>query len=87
MAEGIHKINNWNQGYLASSEPNSPNVASTGYTITLAKQDLDLNTFLVTMIEDIKTDINNSLKQIQENTSKQVETLKEETQKSLKKLQ
>ena len=39
------------------------------------------------MIEDIKRDINNSLKEIQENTSKQLEALKEETQKSLKELQ
>jgi hypothetical protein len=31
------------------------------------------------MIEDIKKDINNSLKEIQENTGKQVEDLKEET--------
>ena len=32
-------------------------------------------------------DINNSLKEVQGNTSKQVETFKEETQKSLKELQ
>jgi len=39
------------------------------------------------MIEDFKKDINNSLKEIQDNTGKQVEALKEETQKSLKELQ
>ena len=39
------------------------------------------------MIEDIKKDINNSLKEIQENTDKQLEALKEEKQKSLKELQ
>jgi hypothetical protein len=39
------------------------------------------------MIEDFKKDINNSLKEIQENTGKQVDALKEETQKSLKGLQ
>jgi FtsZ-binding cell division protein ZapB len=33
------------------------------------------------MIEDFK-DINNSLKEIQENTGKQLEALKEETQKN-----
>ena len=38
------------------------------------------------MIEDFKKDINNSLKEIQENTSNRVEALKEETQKSLKEL-
>lgn len=31
------------------------------------------------MLEDFKKDINNSLKEIQENTGNQVETLKEET--------
>ena len=39
------------------------------------------------MVENIKTDFNNSLKEIQENTAKQVEDIKEETQKSLKELQ
>ena len=33
------------------------------------------------MIEEFKKDINNSLKEIQENTGKQVEALKGETQK------
>jgi hypothetical protein len=33
--------------------------------------------------EDFKEDINNSLKEIQESTGKQVEALKKETQKSL----
>jgi esterase/lipase len=39
------------------------------------------------MVEDIKQDFHNSLKEIQENTAKQVEDLKEETQKFLKELQ
>jgi prefoldin subunit 5 len=39
------------------------------------------------VIEDIKKEINNSLKEIQENTGKQLEALKEETQKFLKELQ
>ena len=39
------------------------------------------------LVEDFKKDINNSLKEILENTAKQVEALKEETQKSLKELQ
>jgi hypothetical protein len=33
------------------------------------------------LVEDFKKGINNSLKEIQENTDKQVEALKEETQK------
>ena len=88
MVGGKHKnISNRNQGYLASSEPNSPTIASPGYTITLEKQDSDLKSLLMMVIEDFKKDINNSLKEIQENTGKQLEALKEETQKSLKELQ
>ena len=39
------------------------------------------------LVEDIKKGITNSFKEIQENSSKEVEALKEETQKSLKELQ
>ena len=84
MAGGKHKnISNRNQGFLASSEPNSPNIVSPGYSDTPEKQDSDLKSLLMIMIEDIKKDINNSLKEIQENTGKQLEALKEETQKFL----
>ena len=38
------------------------------------------------LIENFKKDKNNSLKEIQRNTGKQVEALKEETQKFLKEL-
>jgi F0F1-type ATP synthase membrane subunit b/b' len=72
---------------LASSEPSSPTIASPGYTITPEKQDMDLKSLLITMMEDYKKDIDNSLKEIQENTGKQVEALKEETEKSLIELQ
>jgi chromosome segregation ATPase len=88
MAGCKHKnISNINQGYLASSEPNSPTIASPGYTNTLERQDSDLKLLHMMMIEDIKKDINNSLKEIQENIGKQLEALKEETQKSLIELQ
>ena len=88
MARGKGKnISNRNQGYLASSEPSSPTTASPGYPNTPEKQDSDLKSHLMMMIEDFKKDINNSLKEIQENTGKQLEALKEETQKSLKELQ
>jgi hypothetical protein len=67
-----HKnISNRNQSYLSSSEPNSPKIASPGYTITSEKQDLDKKSLLMMKIEDFKKDINNSLKEIQENTGKQ----------------
>jgi uncharacterized protein Yka (UPF0111/DUF47 family) len=38
------------------------------------------------IIEDFEKDINNSHKEIQENTGRQINDLKEETQKSLKEL-
>ena len=38
------------------------------------------------MIEDFKKDINNFLKEIQENTGKQLEAIKEETQNFLEEL-
>ena len=39
------------------------------------------------LVDDFKKGINNSLKEIQENTARQVKGLKEETQTSLKELQ
>jgi hypothetical protein len=76
MAGGKHKNRSIrNQGYLASSEPNSPTIASPGYTIKSEKQDMDLKSLLMIMIEDYKKEKNNSLKEIQENTSKQVKEL------------
>jgi hypothetical protein len=63
---------NRNQGYLATSEPKSPTVASPGYTITPEKQDMDLKSLLMMMMEDFKKEITNFLKEIQENTTKQV---------------
>ena len=77
MAGGKHKNrSNRNQGYLASSEPNSPIIASPGYTITPEKQDMDLNSLLMMMMEGFK-------KEMQKNTGKQLEDLKEDTKKSL----
>jgi DNA repair exonuclease SbcCD ATPase subunit len=39
------------------------------------------------LVEDLEKAINNSFKEIQENSAKEVEVIKEETQKSLKELQ
>jgi hypothetical protein len=39
------------------------------------------------VIEDFKKDINNSLKEMQKNTGKQLEALKEETKNPVKKIQ
>jgi ElaB/YqjD/DUF883 family membrane-anchored ribosome-binding protein len=79
-------ISNRNQDYLASSEPGYPTTANPGYSNTPEKQDSDLKSHLMMMIEECKKDIKNFLKDKPENTGKQVEDLKEQTQKSLKEL-
>jgi hypothetical protein len=67
MEKGEHKnLTKRNKGYLASSELSSPTTVRPGYLNTLEKQDLDLKSNLVMLIEDFKKDINNSLKEIQE---------------------
>lgn len=67
MSRGKSKnINNRNQDYLVSSEPNSPTKENTGYPNTLEKQDLGLKSHFMLMIEDFKKHINNFLKEIQE---------------------
>jgi hypothetical protein len=78
MARGkIKNRSNRNQGYLASSRLNSPTIVSPGYTITPEKQDTDPKSHLMMMMEDFKKEINSSLKEIQENTGKQLEALKQ----------
>jgi hypothetical protein len=58
MVGGKHKnISNRNQGYLASSDPNFPTIASPEYTIIQEKQDLDLKSLPMILIEDFKKDI------------------------------
>jgi hypothetical protein len=62
MARGnLKNLSNRKQGYLASSERISPNIARPGYTITMRKQDSDLTLLFMMVIEDFKKDINNSL--------------------------
>jgi uncharacterized protein YeaO (DUF488 family) len=79
-------LTNRKQDNLAISEPSTSTTASPGYLSTPEKQDSDLKYFII-LIEDFKKDINNSLKEIQGNTSKQAEALKEETQKYHKELE
>jgi hypothetical protein len=51
---------NRDQDYLASSEPNTPTTASPGYPNIQEKQDLDLKSYLIMLVENFKKDINNS---------------------------
>ena len=55
---------------MAPSESSSPSSASPEYPNILEEQDCDLESYLVKMIEAYKEDINNSLKEIQENIVK-----------------
>ena len=83
MAKGKHKNpTNRNQDHSPSSERSTPTPHSPGHPNTPEKLDPDLKAYLMMMVEDIKQDFNNSLKEIQENTAKQVEELKEEAQKN-----
>jgi hypothetical protein len=83
MAKGKPKnLTNRNQDHSPSSEPNTPTLPSPGHPKTPKKLDSDLKAYLMMMVEDIKKDFNNSLKEIQDNTAKQVEDVKEEAQKN-----
>ena len=89
MAKGKHKnLSNRNQDHSPLSERSTPTPPRPGHPNTTEKIVVpDLKAYLMMIVEDIKKDFNNSLKEIQENTAKQVEDLKEEAQKSLKELQ
>jgi hypothetical protein len=80
-------LTNRNQDHSTSSEPSTPITASPGYPNTPKKRYSDVKSHLMRLVEDFKKGINNSLKEIQENTAKQVEVIKGEAQKSLKELQ
>ena len=69
-----------NQRYFASSEPNTATIANPVKTITAEKPDMDLKSLFMVMMEDYNKDINNSLKLIQENTSKWVKELNQTIQ-------
>ena len=77
MAKGKRKnLTNRNQEHWASSELSMPTTVSPGYLNTPKKQDSDLKSYFMMLVENIKKDIN-SLKELQENTAKEVEVLKE----------
>ena len=81
MAKGKHRnVTNKNQGNMAASEPNSPFTACSGYPITPLKQDLDLKSLVMMLVQEHMKDI---LKEIQEKMDQKLEALARETQKSL----
>ena len=53
MAKGKGRnITNRSQGIMAASEPNSPILASPGYPNTPEKQDLDLKSLVMMLLEE-----------------------------------
>jgi hypothetical protein len=71
MVRGKHKnISNRSQCCLATSETRTLTTSIFGYAIKSEKHDSDLKSYLIKMKEDFEKDINNSLKEIQENTVK-----------------
>jgi hypothetical protein len=86
VVRGKHKnISNRSQYTLASSEPSSLTTASPRYTNTPKNKCAYLKSYLMKMVQAFNDNINNTLKEIQKNTGKQVEILKEGTIISLKK--
>jgi hypothetical protein len=63
IAKGKHKkLTNRNQDYLATSELSLPTKASRGFPNTPEKQDVDVKSYLMMLMEDFKKNINNSFK-------------------------
>ena len=90
MGKGKHKNStNRNQDHSPSSEPSTHTSASPEYPNTPKKLDTDLKAYLMMMmmIENIKKDFNNSLKEIQENTTKELQVLKEKQENTTKQVE
>jgi hypothetical protein len=63
VAKGKHKnLTNRNQDHSPSSEPSTPTSASPGYPNTPEKQDSNLKSCFMMLVEDFKKDITNSKK-------------------------
>jgi hypothetical protein len=78
MSKGKHKtLTRREQDHSPPSEPSIPNSATPGYPKTPENQDSDLKYYLMMLVCNFKKGINNSLKEMQENTTKEVEVLKE----------
>ena len=88
MAKGKCKnLTNRNQDHSPSSESSTPTSASPGQPNTQEKLDMDLKAYLMMMVKDIKKDFNNSLKEIQENTAKELQVLKERQENTTKQVE
>jgi hypothetical protein len=87
MAKGKQEnLTNKNQDHSPSSKPSTPTSPSPGHPNTPEKLDPDLKAYLMMMLEDIKKDFNNSLKEIQENTAKELQFLIEKQENTSKQM-
>ena len=87
MATGKHKNpTKRNQDHSPSSEASTPTSPSPGHPNTPEKLDPDLKAYLIMMEEDIKKDFNNSLKEIQANTAKELQVLIEKQENTSKQM-
>jgi hypothetical protein len=85
MAKGKGKnLTNRNQDHSPSSECSTPFSSSPEYPNTPKKLDPDLKAYLMMKVEGIKKDFNNSLKEIQKNTAKELQVLQKEKRKKKK---
>jgi hypothetical protein len=63
MVKGkLKNFTNRNQKHLALSQSSTPITSSPGYPNTPEKQDLDIKSYLMMLVEDFKKDIKNSVK-------------------------
>jgi chromosome segregation ATPase len=88
MAKGKRKnLTNRNQDHSPSSEASTPTSPSPGNPNTPEKLDPELKAYLMMMVQDIKKYFNNSLKEIQENTAKELQVLKEKQENTTKQVE
>jgi septal ring factor EnvC (AmiA/AmiB activator) len=80
----LQNLTNRSQDHSPSSEPTTPTSASPTHPNTPENLDSDLKAYLMMIVEDIKKDFNNSLKEIQENTAKELQVLIEKQENTSK---
>jgi uncharacterized protein YdaL len=81
MVKGRHKnLTNKKQDHSPSSKPSTPTSASPEHHNTPENLDADLKAYLMMMVS------NNSLKEIQENTAKELQILKEKQENTNKQM-
>jgi hypothetical protein len=88
MVKGKRRnLTNRNQDHSPSSEHSTPTSPSMEHPNTPDKLYPDLKAYLMMMVEDNKKNFNNSLKEIQENTAKELKVLKEKQENTTKQVE